>query len=102
MECFVKTFHRNLPFVLCAKLPIRKASRARNTIQIMSYSSITLLAYHADNGLFVCSSESVMNSLVKSMSRKYTLKVSINPSRFLKINVEYDCLNRCLLLDQSA
>jgi hypothetical protein len=47
--------------------------------------SVTLLAYHVNDGLFVCSSKEVLKSLIEQMEHKYTLKIMFNPSSILGI-----------------
>ena len=53
-----------------------------------------------DDGLFVCSSKTVLASLIQLMERRYTLKIMFNPTSILGIQVDYDRLNTCMYLNQ--
>lgn len=63
--------------------------------------SVTLLAYHIDDGLFVSSSKQVLSTLIAPLEQNYTLNIMLNPSSILGIQVEYDRSNACLYLNQS-
>ena len=62
----------------------------------------TFLAYHVDDGLFVCSSTEVLEKLLDDMKSKYELKIQHNPVTILGIDVQYDRANHRLFLSQTS